>query len=255
MRETGDDRLAPPCRCEVKGKVDHKFKLACIPSNGANATHLRPFCIASYVSSCVTFFPASSSIQFCFGTDLESTKISVLDGFRDRLEKCRKSLSGFLEERRRSFARFYFLSDTMLLRALGTVLEHGPEVVLPTALRQLLPSVHKVTVETTPTVLDRKATHRSLSAASPPAERRGGSPGRTGAVSPVDLASLSGPSSLPATAGTFPHLAKSTDLYITAIVSKEGERLRLAQPVSVSEDLAEWCGKLLRVTGETLHSE
>lgn len=184
-------------------------------------------------------------VQFCFGADSDNTKISVLDGFRDRLESCRKSLAGFLEEKRKSFARFYYLSDTMLLRALGTVLDEGAEVALPLALRQLLPSIYKVTVETTPTAFERKASRRSLSMLAQAAmqsalssERRGSSFSRRSSSSSQEELTQ-----------------RISTLFITNIISKEGERLRLSEPIPVVEDVATWADTLLRVASSTLHGE
>jgi len=37
----------------------------------------------------------------------------------DKLERCQKSLNEFLEEKRSSFPRFYFIGDDDLLQILG----------------------------------------------------------------------------------------------------------------------------------------
>ena len=44
---------------------------------------------------------------------------SILQTMLDRLERCQKSLNEFLEEKRSSFPRFYFIGDDDLLQILG----------------------------------------------------------------------------------------------------------------------------------------
>ena len=44
---------------------------------------------------------------------------SILSNMLDRLERCQKSLNEFLEEKRSSFPRFYFIGDDDLLQILG----------------------------------------------------------------------------------------------------------------------------------------
>lgn len=58
-----------------------------------------------------------------FGTNLKET----LDTLLDQLERCQRALSDFLEERRSTFPRFYFIGDDDLLEILGQ--GHNPEVI------------------------------------------------------------------------------------------------------------------------------
>ena len=59
----------------------------------------------------------------------------------ERLERCQKSLNDFLEEKRNSFPRFYFVGDEDLLAILGQA--NKPSVV-QTHLKKLFAGIHSV---------------------------------------------------------------------------------------------------------------
>jgi dynein heavy chain, axonemal len=46
-------------------------------------------------------------------------RLAVLNGLSDRLDNCQKSLSDYLDTKRCSFPRFFFISDDELLSVLG----------------------------------------------------------------------------------------------------------------------------------------
>ena len=55
-------------------------------------------------------------IQYCYGNDVLK---NLLPHLLEQLEVCQKALSGYLDQKRASFPRFYFVSDANLLEILS----------------------------------------------------------------------------------------------------------------------------------------
>jgi dynein heavy chain len=70
-------------------------------------------------------------VQYCFGNDVLK---NLLPHLLEQLEVCQKALSGYLDQKRAAFPRFYFVSDAVLLE----VLSQGSN---PEAIQPHLPSV------------------------------------------------------------------------------------------------------------------
>jgi dynein heavy chain 2 len=66
---------------------------------------------------------------------------SILVSMLERLDRCQKSLNDFLEEKRSSFPRFYFIGDDDLLQILGQATK--PEII-QTHLKKLFAGIHSV---------------------------------------------------------------------------------------------------------------
>ena len=66
---------------------------------------------------------------------------SILTAMLDRLERCQKSLNEFLEEKRSSFPRFYFIGDDDLLQILG---QASKPAVIQTHLKKLFAGIYNV---------------------------------------------------------------------------------------------------------------
>ena len=66
---------------------------------------------------------------------------SILQTMLDRLERCQKSLNEFLEEKRSSFPRFYFIGDDDLLQILG---QASKPAVIQTHLKKLFAGIYNV---------------------------------------------------------------------------------------------------------------
>ncbi|TRY75069.1 hypothetical protein TCAL_08574 [Tigriopus californicus] len=66
---------------------------------------------------------------------------SILNNMLDRLERCQKSLNDFLEEKRSSFPRFYFIGDDDLLQILGQATKPA---IIQTHLKKLFAGIHNV---------------------------------------------------------------------------------------------------------------
>ena len=66
---------------------------------------------------------------------------SMLNTMLERLERCQKSLNEFLEQKRSSFPRFYFLGDEDLLQILG---QASKPAIIQTHLKKLFAGIHSV---------------------------------------------------------------------------------------------------------------
>ncbi len=66
---------------------------------------------------------------------------SILTNMLERLERCQKSLNEFLEEKRSSFPRFYFIGDDDLLQILGQATKPA---IIQTHLKKLFAGIHNV---------------------------------------------------------------------------------------------------------------
>jgi dynein heavy chain len=76
----------------------------------------------SWIRSQKQSFDMKSVLQCCLGSSVqENTKRVLLKDIQKELEICFKSLNGYLEKKRRSFPRYYFLSNSALL----TLLSHS----------------------------------------------------------------------------------------------------------------------------------
>jgi hypothetical protein len=71
---------------------------------------------------------------------------STLTTMLDRLERCQKSLNEFLEEKRSSFPRFYFIGDDDLLQILGQAMKPA---IIQTHLKKLFAGIYNVNFDST----------------------------------------------------------------------------------------------------------
>ena len=71
---------------------------------------------------------------------------STLATMLDRLERCQKSLNEFLEEKRSSFPRFYFIGDDDLLQILGQATKPA---IIQTHLKKLFAGIYNVNFDQT----------------------------------------------------------------------------------------------------------
>ena len=80
-------------------------------------------------------------IQYCFGNDVLK---DLLPHLLEQLEICQKALSGYLDQKRSSFPRFYFVSDAVLLEVLSQ--GSNPEAIQP-HLASVFDSVDNITFD------------------------------------------------------------------------------------------------------------
>ena len=102
-------------------------------------------------------FEKGNVVQCCCSTELLK---STLPSLNEALESIQKSLTGYLEMKRNIFARFYFVSDPVLLE----ILSQGTQ---PELIQQHLPAVFDSIIEV---VYDKKDKTRVMSMKSPEGE-------------------------------------------------------------------------------------
>ena len=79
-------------------------------------------------------FETRNVVAYCFGNDVLR---NLLPHLLEQLEICQKALSGYLDQKRNAFPRFYFVSDAVLLEILSQ--GSNPEAIQArTAARSLL---------------------------------------------------------------------------------------------------------------------
>jgi dynein heavy chain len=80
----------------------------------------------SWIKSQKQSFDMKSVLQCCLGSSVqENTKRVLLKDIQKELEICFKSLNSYLEKKRRSFPRYYFLSNSALLTLLSHTNNNG----------------------------------------------------------------------------------------------------------------------------------
>ena len=65
-------------------------------------------------------------VAYCHGNDM---LIEMLPHMLEQLEVCQKALSGYLDQKRAAFPRFYFVSDPILLEILSQ--GSNPQAIQP----------------------------------------------------------------------------------------------------------------------------
>lgn len=89
----------------------------------------------SWIRSQKQSFDMKSVIQCCLGSSVqENTKKILLKDIQKELEICNKSLNSYLERKRKTFPRYYFLSNASLL----TLMSHGSHAETISSLKPYL---------------------------------------------------------------------------------------------------------------------
>ncbi|XP_059166583.1 dynein axonemal heavy chain 8-like [Physella acuta] len=223
-------------------------------------------------------FDTRNVLQCCYGGEVP--KAVVLRHIHEELEICFKSLIGYLDNKRRMFPRFYFVSDAVLLALLSR--PNDLESVRP-HLRSIFSAISDVKLEKThevdvedsdhdTEVKDNKGTHQTRS------KRR--NTGRTGSPRDRDRASSTlsaltrsntppkidkrlhqvyniNPSVIQHVPSMLPSEGLVDEVIImdaVAVHSSDGEVLNLTEKVTITDGVETWIGKLRDSVGDTLHS-
>lgn len=86
-------------------------------------------------------FEVKNVVGFCYGNN----PLQSLQFMKDQLEICQKSLTGYLEQKRNCFPRFYFVSDPVLLEILS---QASDPTSIQKHLQSIFDSISSVTFDT-----------------------------------------------------------------------------------------------------------
>ncbi|KAK6187606.1 hypothetical protein SNE40_005595 [Patella caerulea] len=219
-------------------------------------------------------FDTRNVLQCCYGGEVP--KGVVLRHMHEELEICFKSLSGYLDNKRKAFPRFYFVSDSILLSILSRPTDL--ESVRP-HLRSIFSQIHDVKLEKS-----SEGDGEELSSGRRPHTPGGSSPhdrtrtssvisplsNRTNTPPKIDkrLAQVhdvygrtDGDESLnPASLQNIPTMLPSEGLVDDVIImdakavhSADGEILILQEEVKLTDGVESWLYKLKDSVGKSLH--
>ncbi|BFZ10052.1 hypothetical protein BsWGS_13093 [Bradybaena similaris] len=217
-------------------------------------------------------FDTRNVLQCCCGDEVP--KAVVLRHIQEELEICFKSLVEYLNNKRKAFPRFYFLSDPILLALLSR--PNDIESVKP-HLRSIFIAIADVKLEKTNSSCDsNKDAHGAAYSpgirhgseiASPHNVPQGNSSSTTSAPSRVITPPKidkrlqqhysTSPSGLQDDSTMLPSEGLVNDMIVmdaTAVQSEDGEMLKLAEKVTLAEEVEVWLEALRNSVGETLHS-
>lgn len=190
----------------------------------------------SWIKSQKQSYDMKSVIQCCLGSSVqENTKKILLKDIQKELEICNKSLNLYLEKKRKSFPRYYFLSNNALL----TLLSHGFSAdsvgELKPFLSTLFNSVSDFRLDDAKEKEEKDLLQRSF--VSSGSERR-----RKSSVVMPGLASTS-PSFILSRHNT-KDIKISSDSEITEVLSGDGEFLTLLRRISIDKSCEIWLPRL-----------
>ncbi|XP_070190368.1 uncharacterized protein [Littorina saxatilis] len=217
-------------------------------------------------------FDTRNVLQCCYGGEVP--KAVVLRHIHEELEICFKSLVGYLDNKRRAFPRFYFLSDPILLALLSrpsdlesvrphlrsifmqlhdVKLEKAHEDILDDSSSDDIRDVPNARCSRTPAGLSPGDRGRTSSGMSSGMQPRSTTPPKIDkrlhqhfSMNPALL--QAGPSMLPSEGLVDDVLAMDA----STVMSSDGEVLPLLEKVRLADGVEVWLGKLRDSVGHTL---
>ncbi|XP_076466964.1 uncharacterized protein LOC143298129 [Babylonia areolata] len=217
-------------------------------------------------------FDTRNVLQCCYGGEVP--KAVVLRHIHEELEICFKSLMGYLDNKRRAFPRFYFVSDPILLALLSR--PNDLDSVKP-HLRSIFMQLHDVKLEKAHEhILDDSssddvrdvpyARYSRTPAGLSPHDRGRTSSGMSSSLQPrsttppkIDKRLHQHFSMNPALLQAGPSMLPSEGLVddviamdATTVLSSDGEVLPLIEKVRLADGVEVWLGKLRDSVGHTL---
>lgn len=195
----------------------------------------------SWIRSQKQSFDMKSVLQCCLGSSVqENTKRVLLKDIQKELEICFKSLNSYLDKKRRSFPRYYFLSNPALL----TLLNHYSNSGNLSDVKQYFSSLFNALYDLKLDEVKDREEDRFASASS-----------STLSDKPKSAAVLQSNSETPSyyrgtakETGTGP----GSEFEISEIYSADGEILQLLKKVNLEKGTETWIPKLKDSIAETL---
>ncbi len=185
----------------------------------------------SWVRSQKQTFEMKSVIQCCLGSSVqENTKRLLLKDIQKEIEICSKSLNAYLDKKRRTFPRYFFLSNSALLTLLRQGANNGITAAKP-FLSSLFNAVGDLRLEQVKSLNDISAADIFEKSASPGLFKA------STHISQKEKSSLN-------------HAV--IEYEIADVVSGDGESLTLLKRVSLEKGAEAWLPKLKEAIGETL---
>ncbi|KAL5009692.1 hypothetical protein ScPMuIL_011997 [Solemya velum] len=201
-------------------------------------------------------FDTRNVLQCCYGGEVP--KAVVLRHIHEELEICFKSLVGYLDNKRRAFPRFYFVSDPVLLAMLSK--PNDLESVRP-HFRSIFSSLHDVQLKQTEVQKDEESSRDTPSMGSVTPGKKSSPTGLSETPSKVDKrlneVYNTNPSSITHGMSYLPSEGIVEDIVVmdaVSVSSVDGERLELQDKVTLTDGVEVWLQKLQDSISRSLSS-
>ncbi len=194
----------------------------------------------SWIKSQKQSFEMKSVIQCCLGSSVqENTKKILLKDIQKELEICNRSLNAYLDKKRKSFPRYYFMSNTSLL----TLMSNGSNAEMLPLLKPFLTTLfNSISDFKLENLKDRENEDKEMLARS---FISSGSIGKA-----LERKQTGLPSQMPDSPSflsrhnTVKDIRLSNECEITEVFSSDGESLTLIKRINIDKGCETWLPRL-----------